>query len=341
MLKKIVLILHVFVTYFGFSQIGGENIYQFLNLQSSPRQAALGGKVLTNVDYDVTQALYNPASINPAMDTQMALNYVSHFSGISYGTAAYAHNFDKKVKTVHAGVTYINYGDFDGYDENGQQTNNFSGNETALSVGYATKIVDSLNYYVGANVKFITSRLEQYTSSGVATDIALLHVNPKSKLHVALVFRNIGTQLSKYGEQREKLPFDIGFGISRRLENVPIRWHLTFDKLHKWPLSYSNPSRIKTDLEGNITEEKVTFLNDVIRHTMIGVELFPEQGFNLRLGYNFRRGQELRIEEQRNFVGLTAGFSIKLKRFRLSYTHAKYSSFSNSNLFGIHLDLKK
>ena len=39
------------------AQLGGESTYQFLNLMSSPRQAALGGKVLTNVDYDVTQAL--------------------------------------------------------------------------------------------------------------------------------------------------------------------------------------------------------------------------------------------------------------------------------------------
>jgi len=50
------------------AQLGGESTYQFLNLISSPRQAALGGKVLTNVDYDVTQALYNPATINLDMD---------------------------------------------------------------------------------------------------------------------------------------------------------------------------------------------------------------------------------------------------------------------------------
>ena len=39
----------------SFSQLGGEATYQFLNLISSPRQAAMGGKVLTNVDYDVTK----------------------------------------------------------------------------------------------------------------------------------------------------------------------------------------------------------------------------------------------------------------------------------------------
>ncbi len=47
-----------------FAQLGGESTYQFLNLVSSPRQAALGGKNITSFDYDVTDALYNPASIN-------------------------------------------------------------------------------------------------------------------------------------------------------------------------------------------------------------------------------------------------------------------------------------
>ena len=67
-----------------FAQLGGESTYQFLNLISSPRQAALGGKNLTNVDYDVTQGLYNPATINVEMDNQLALNYSNHLGGISY-----------------------------------------------------------------------------------------------------------------------------------------------------------------------------------------------------------------------------------------------------------------
>ena len=57
-----------------FAQLGGNSTYQFLNLISSPRQAALGGKIITNVDYDVTQGLYNPATINLEMDNQLALN---------------------------------------------------------------------------------------------------------------------------------------------------------------------------------------------------------------------------------------------------------------------------
>ena len=94
------------------AQLGGESTYQFLNLISSPRQAALGGKVLTNVDYDVTQALYNPATINVDMDNQLAVNYSSYLGDIRYGTAAYAYTWDRRTQTFHLGMTYVNYGSF-------------------------------------------------------------------------------------------------------------------------------------------------------------------------------------------------------------------------------------
>ena len=74
-MKKALLILVFFTTNNVVSQIAGESTYQFLNISSSPRQLALGGKVLTNFDYDVSQALYNPSVINKEMDNNIALNF--------------------------------------------------------------------------------------------------------------------------------------------------------------------------------------------------------------------------------------------------------------------------
>jgi hypothetical protein len=339
MFKKTVTLLYLLVSVVTMAQIGGESTYQFLNLVSSPRQAALGGKVLTNIDYDVTQALFNPATINVEMDNQLALNYSSYLGGISYGTASYAYTLDRRTQTLHAGITYINYGSFDGYDENGNSTGTFTGNEAALSVGYALQLGYS-DFYFGTNLKFITSALEQYNSFGVAVDLGLVYINEDLDFHAALVVRNLGTQITTYAGLNESLPLEIDFGISQRLENVPIRWHLTIENLQQWPLAVSNPARVTTDLSGNQTDEKIGFLGKMIRRTIIGAELFPEGGFNIRLGYNFRRAEELRIVDQRNFSGLSAGFSIKMKKMRFSYTHAKYTSAANSNFFGLQIDLQ-
>ncbi len=339
MLKKIITIICFSLSVYAIAQVGGEATYQFLNLVSSPRQAALGGKVITNVDYDVTQALFNPATINVEMDNQLALNYSSYLGGISYGTATYAYTVDRRTKTFHAGITYINYGSFDGYDENGNSTGTFTGNEAALSFGYALQIGYS-DFYFGANVKLITSKLEQYNSLGAATDLGLLYINEYLDFQAALSVRNLGTQITTYAGLNERLPFEVAFGMSQRLENVPIRWHVTFDNLQEWPIARPNPARTTSDLEGNNTSEKIGFLGQVIRHTILGAELFPEGGFNIRLGYNFRRGEELRIIDQRNFSGISAGFSIKMNKMRFSYTHAKYTSAANSNFFGLQIDLQ-
>ena len=172
-----------------FAQLGGNATYQFLNLMSSPRQAALGGKIITNVDYDVTQGLYNPATINLEMDNQLALNYANYLGDISYGTAAYAYTIDRRVQTFHAGITYVNYGSFDGYDENGNSTGTFTGNETALSFGYAFQIGFS-DFYAGANIKLISSKLEQYSSIGGALDFGLIYINEYLEFNAALAIRN-------------------------------------------------------------------------------------------------------------------------------------------------------
>jgi len=320
------------------AQLGGKATYQFLNLMSSPRQAALGGKIITNVDYDVTQALYNPATINVEMDNQLALNYASHLGDISYGTAAYAYTVDRRTRTFHAGVTFVNYGNFEGYDENGNSTGAFTGNETAISFGYALQLGFS-DFYAGANIKLISSKLEQYSSLGGALDLGLIYIDEYLDFNAALVIRNIGTQFTTYAGLNEPLPLEIDIGLSQKLENVPIRWHLTFENLQQWPISAPNPSRVTTDLNGNQTEEKVGFISQLMRHTLIGMELFPERGFNIRMGYSFRRAEELRILEQRNFSGISFGIGLKFNTLRFSYTHARYASAANTSFLGVQISL--
>jgi len=339
MLKRIpTLLIFTFITS-TFAQVGGESTYQFLNLVTSPRQAALGGKVITNYDYDVTSGLYNPATINVEMDNQLALNYSSYLGGISYGTAAYAYTWDRRVQTFHVGMTYINYGSFDGYDLDGNPTGSFTGNEAALSFGYA-KQIGRTDFFGGFNVKFITSKLEQYNSIGGALDFGLMYIDDRIDFHATLVVRNLGAQFKTYAGTNEKLPLEVDLGLSQTLENVPIRWHLTFENLQKWPIGVSNPARATSDLGGNQTQEKVGFINETLRHTIIGAELFPERGFNIRLGYNFRRSEELKIVDQRNFSGLSLGIGIKLNKMRFSYTHARYSTASNTSFFGLQIDLQ-
>lgn len=335
--KHIVFLLLLFFTQ-TYSQVGGKSVYQFLNLVSSPRQAALGGKTITTYDYDVNQPMFNPASLNEQMDGKLAVNYANYLGDVSYGTAAYAYTYDRHLQTFHAGVTYVNYGKFDGRNEFGEATGEFTGGEIALSLGYAYNIPFS-DVYIGANAKFISSTLESYQSVGVAADIGAIYKDEKNDINYALVIRNFGTQISTYAGEREKLPFEVMVGISQELEYVPIRWHLTLENLQQWKVSFANPARGEQTIDGAVIPEKVGFLGNAMRHVIFGAELFPQKMFNIRLSYNFRRAAELKLVEQRTFSGISAGFGIRFKKFRFDYAYSRYTLDANTSLFGLTINL--
>ena len=339
MLRKTVFLLSLLLSAATFGQIGGKSVYQFLNLAQSPRQAALGGKTVTVVDYDVNQAFYNPATINEKMHNRLSANYGSYYGEVSYGTAAYAYTYDRHLQTFHAGISYVNYGTFEGRDELGNLTSDFTGSEAALSLGYAYNLPWT-DMYVGANAKLISSTLESYNSWGAAVDLGFLYVDVDNDINYGLTVRNLGFQIKPYQDTNEKLPLAIDAGISQLMLHVPIRWHVTLENLQQWNIAFSNPNRAEGSLDGGSKEEKVSFFNNALRHLILGAELFPEKGFNIRLGYNFRRGEELRIVDQRNFSGISVGFGLRFGKVKFDYSYSRYTIAANTSLFGLMIDLE-
>jgi len=338
MFKKQIFIAFLCCNLFGFAQVGGRSVYQFLNLVSSPRQAALGGKTITIYDYDVNQAIFNPATINVDMDNQLSANYGNLFGEINYGTAAYAYTWDRRVQTLHIGVNYVNYGTFDGRDELGNQTGDFTGSEGALSFGYAYNIPWT-NVYLGTNLKLISSTLESYHSLGVAVDFGAIYIDEKNDINLAVSIRNIGTQITTYAGSNERLPFEIIAGISQKLDHVPIRWHLTMENVQQWKVAFANPVRAEQNIDGSTKDDDPSFVNNILRHMIIGAELFPEKSFNLRIGYNFRRGEELSLEDQRTFAGISAGAGLKIGSLRFDYSYSRFTLAGSTNLFGLMINL--
>ncbi|MES2543242.1 MAG: type IX secretion system protein PorQ [Bacteroidota bacterium] len=339
MSKKLLLAFLFLTGIVSYGQVGGQSVYQFLNLVTSPRQAALGGKIVTIYDEDVNQVHFNPATINANMNNRLGLNYGSYYDGVTYGTASYAVKLNERINTLQAGVNYVNYGTFDGRDETGNATSSFTGSEIALSFGYSF-VIPKTKIHIGTNAKLISSTLETYNSFGGAIDVGALYINEKEGYNYGFVIRNIGTQFSTYSGTNEKLPLEVMFGISKQLENVPIRWHLTLENLQQWNLAFSNPNHDETSIDGETTPEKISVFNNALRHVLIGAELFPKKGFNIRLGYNFRRGEELRLLEQRNFSGLSFGFGLKINKLKFNYSYSRYTLASNTSLFGLTINFQ-
>jgi len=275
---------------FGFglasAQVGGERIYNFLNIPTSAAQAALGGETLT-INDDVNQPLWNPATISRYMDNQVAVNYVSYLTDVNIGSATFAHLINRRFGTLHGAIQYIDYGDFIGANEDGVETGDFGARDLAISIGYAYNINFS-DFYIGANLKFLSSKIENYTSQGAAMDLGIYYFSDYRPYSFTAVIRNLGYQFSPYDEKREDIAYDIAVGASYELADVPLKWHLTINSLQQWNVAVSNPSNDETDLDGNTTSEDINAFENAIRHFVIGAEFFPKRKFNLRFGYNFR-----------------------------------------------------
>ena len=334
---KYIILLIFLVSFVSYSQVGGESVYNFLNVPTSARQAALGGKVITLLD-DVNQPLWNPSALNLNNDNQLSVNYLNFLTDISYASITYAHMINRRVGTVHGGITYANFGEFIEADEDGVETGTFKAYDMAFSLGYAYQIPYS-NFTIGANAKLVNSVIQDYSSFGFVTDLGLLYENDNQPYVFSLAVRNVGYQITTFDGTQEKVPLEILFGASYRFENVPIRGYLTVDNLQKWNVAKPNPSNSTTDIDGTVTQEKISFFDNTMRHMVIGAEFFPEGGFNLRLGYNFRRAKELQLTDIRTFAGFSAGFGLKMKNFKLNYAFTKYHPAENTSTFSLQIDL--
>jgi len=334
-----------FFSFFLFSicsisgQVGGEEIYQFLNLSTSARQISLGGEVLTLLD-DVNQPMWNPSVINQDLDNKISVNYTNYLAGINIGSMSFAKFISRRFGTIHGSIKYINYGSLIGADELGNETGNFNASDIAISIGYSINIPKT-NFFIGSNIRLINSNISNFSSTGISTDLSILYNNPYKPFLITLVVRNLGTQIKSYTGEKEVLPFKLALGGSYKLEHVPLKWYATIDNLQKWDISVSNPSDQTTGLDGSVTDKNIGFIENTMRHLVIGAELFPESALNVRIGYNFRRSAELKLQNVRTFSGFSFGFGIKMNKLKFNYAYSKFHSAANASTFSLLINLDR
>ncbi len=319
------------------AQVAGNNTYDFLNLSTSARVAALGGDFLSINDNDITLTITNPSLINPLISKYLSLSIVDYYADINYGFAAYAHTFEKYGSFV-ASIQFVNYGKFDYADNTGLIGGSFGASELAIQLGWG-KIL-SPEWSVGSNLKYVYSGFEGYTSYGIAIDLATSYFDTENGFASSLVVKNIGWQIKAYHSgNHEGFPFEVEFGLSKRIQHMPFRYSILVNHLNKWDLSFKNPYADNNSYELNdIPNEKgndLKFSDQLFRHIVIGGELLLSDNFVLRLGYNYRRRKELGIETKLSTVGFSWGFEFKISRFRLSYARSAYHLVGSPNYFTI------
>lgn len=304
----------------------GTNVYPFLNIPASARQAALGGDAVSIRDFDVSFAAVNPGLMNLEQDQMISINYSSYLADSKYGTISYVKDLEEG-HLIGFNARYMDYGKIPRTDESAQISGDFGAMDASVGLSYAYQFDE--DFTIAASTNFVTSKIDSYTSMAVVANAGVTYHNAESRETLALVFRNFGYQFKSFNGTRENVAFRVDLGYTKILDEFPVAFTITAHDLQKLNISQ--------DFDNN--GQPINWSRKVADHFSVGAELFPEQAFNIRLGYNVRRGNELAVLDQRSFAGLSAGFGIKISSFRFDYAHVRYHNASNVNMFGITLDL--
>lgn len=328
-----------------FSQLGGQALYAFLELPANARVAALGGHANGVVDMDPALSWVNPASSNKLKSGGISFTQSYLFEDISHGSFLYNHHVDKWDLNLHGGVRYINYGEFTGRDATGALTNNFEASEVALMLGLGKRLYERLA--VGANLMYVNSAMETYSSNAIAADLGLIYSLDEKRLSFALLLKNAGWQLSSYTPgQKGNLPTDLQLSFTKRLEYLPFRFSILYHHLNRWDINYYD-----ADLEpeililggGEDISEPNLELDNFLRHFSINGELLigEKEGLRLQFGYNHLRQREMQLVSWSSLNGLSLGLELKLNRFRFGYSRGRYHLAGSSNQISISTNINR
>ena len=285
--------------------------YNFLRLPVSAHAAALGGDNITIIDDDQMLIFSNPALLASVSDKTISLSYMNYMAGTSMSGAAFNRVVKEKASWA-ASAQYIGYGTMKQTGTDGTQLGEFSAKDFAVA-GYFSYML-SERIVGGITAKFVTSYIGNYSSIGMGVDLGLNYYDPAHDWSVSLVGKNLGGQLKAYDDEYDPMPIDIQLGVSKRFAHTPFRVSATLVDLNHWNYKFTN-------------------------HLVVGIDAALSESIWLGAGYNFRRANEMNIDDAdgggTHGAGLSFGAGLNLQRFKLNIAYGKYHVSSTSLMLNV------
>lgn len=323
--------LIAFVLFFSLQKVsaqslGGNAVFGFVQQSNTTQLTALGGINISNLTNDVGLTFHNPALLRSSMHQQLNTSFNSFLTGITNYSLTTAIHVSSIKTTAALGVNFFNYGSTTQTDAAGNVLGSFIANDYVVQVSASKQYKE--NWFLGTTIKFINSSYGMYKSNGIAADIALAYTDTINFFQASVVIKNIGTQLKKYAPNNlnEELPFNVQFGISKKLLKAPIQFSLTAHHLQKFDILY-NDTLYKAS-EGDDSYKQKKFLAEkLFAHLVFSAQFFIQQKIELTIGYNFLRRHDLNIYNTANGLnGFSFGLGAMFKKFHFRYASCFYQS---------------
>ena len=187
---------------------------QFLKIAPGARANGMGG-VYAGVADDVDALYFNPAGLCQIKNLEATFMHLEYFQGIRYEYLAWGKSIPK-VGSLGLGVTLLTVGK----DIERRETatpdpiDKFGASDIAVSLAYGREVIKGLS--TGLGLKYLSSKIDDKTASGIAADLGVLYKTP-IKLDVGVSVQNLGAITKAFISEKDKLPVNVKLGLAYRL----------------------------------------------------------------------------------------------------------------------------
>lgn len=176
-----------------------------LDIQPSGRENGLGAAGVALAEGPSGCTWWNPAGLGFATKAGVDLTYAQLVPGLADDVLFNYGSYVQPIKGFGAfglAMTFLSYGESEGFDNSGTSTGVFSSYEFAPALYYGTRVLPDLS--IGAGLKYIRIQLapdsQQGTGSTFAVDLGALYRIPAARLSLGVAIQNMGPSVTFINE---------------------------------------------------------------------------------------------------------------------------------------------
>ena len=189
--------------------------------------------------------------------------------------------------TLGGTIRHLSYGIFEGFDNNGNPTANYSAGDSWVTISIAKRLFLGKVHW-GASTGFLFSDLGEYSST-LLTGTAGVSLNlEKYNMHAGLAIRNLAVSIKDYSSAEMHFPAILNLSLVKRLAYLPLNMALdinyelynrlmTFHLGGVFVLPYNTQIRFGTSSQRIDQLSQINLMRDFLTDTGLGITITTNQ----------------------------------------------------------------
>jgi len=284
--------------------------FQYLNLFTNARSAAMGG-VISAIGYgDANSSFMNPASLTDVQNINLSFNQMKWVADIDYNTISMVKKFSR-IGTLGFHMIYVNYGDEPRTEYREEVTpteivyvpvldelGTVDASDLAIGISYARQITEKLHF--GTNLRFLEERIDDAKTHTWAIDVGTVFYTGFKSLRISMLGKNFGpdAEFRKFSNRIQMVPFSIKLPMQLWIGSAIDLLESTRQNQHRLTLMLDyvvrNDGKDKLNLGTEFSFQDILILrtgyrfqNDEGKYTLGGGIKYETGGLQINIDYAY------------------------------------------------------